>query len=264
MIKNSLSDKYLTKDKYLTVDISPGIKFSDDVIIYNTGSSWKVVPLVIMMECIILYDVFESSTERYDITLFVSPYSIFAAAYRGTIVVSKISKDGNFVLKNKNEKKHQNKFIPESHHYIDDPLHKIFRYEARIMKMRNVIDIYNDPKFIKVNYAIDTLTSKVYLNDEKMIDIKKTLNTIFEYHPKTIVYVIQYISKKTQIYKHAIIVGITANKNNPSGSDFISENFSNYLKFFSQKIIDRNAFQFPMFYYVAKQKYPDAKVVKIK
>ena len=82
------------------------------------------------------------------------------------------------------------------------------------------------------------------------------------FHPKTLVYIIQYKSNSGK-YKTTILVGKGANSTHPSGYSYKTSKYEDYLKYYTNSLIDKNAFMFPMMWHYANIIFNNSKVITI-
>ena len=82
-------------------------------------------------------------------------------------------------------------------------------------------------------------------------------------HPKTLVYVIQYKSAKSNEEKTSILLGRNMDKTTVTGYDIKKSGLLEYLGKHGHKIINKSGFVIPCLWYVAKNNYKYAKVIYI-
>jgi hypothetical protein len=87
------------------------------------------------------------------------------------------------------------------------------------------------------------------------------------YHPKTLVYIIQYKSSKNITSnvedKQTIIIGSSASKTSSSGFNLIENQITTYFQSSEQKIIEKHGFVIPCLWFICKSLYPSAKLIKL-
>lgn len=267
----NISKKYfdLIKSKKLTHDdfiFSPDhdmtIKLSDQVILYNTGDQWKIVPLLISLAYPIIYDKYDTGENVYDITIAVCPVSLMATILKGVFNVE-IYYENVLVLREEST----NDLIPiDSGYKINEKyvVENNKRLEIKIMTLRSAIIMIPDAKYMILN-------STKFKHLKSIIDIEyyssnvdyngNDLNSLI--HPKTLVYIIQYKSYNDDENKTSILLGKDVNKSTVTGYDFRLSKTLDYLKKNNSKILNRAGYILPCLWYIAKITYPDAKLVYI-
>ena len=111
-----------------------------------------------------------------------------------------------------------------------------------------------------INNKISPIIDLSYYTNYSLIN-----NTTIEHlvHPKTLVYVIQYKSAKSNEEKTSILLGRDMNNANVTGYNIKKSALFEYLSKYWRKIINKNGFVMPCLWYIAKNDYKDAKVVYI-
>lgn len=236
------------------------IKLSDQVIIYNSGSNWKVIPLIWALSYPIIYDVHESEENTYDVTIAICPITLRTATFKG-IFVFKTYNGMTMILQ---EKDTDNLLPIDSGHKIDK---KFFiesnkRSEVKITTLRNALILAPDMLYMIVNknLKINTVIDLSYYSNDRDIYGKKITYFI---HPKTLCYVIQkkkFGSDKEKIY---IILGKDATQNAITGYDTRKSGIFDYLGKHNEKLIRDEAYVFPMLWCTIKEEYPKSKVLYI-
>jgi len=234
------------------------LNLSDIVIGYNTGESrWKIIKLDDMKKFCILYDRFykkENENKEHIFTLIFNPITLNICTFSGKIEIDDINEDGSFILK-----KDIYKFKFGTKESLDSQIDNIHieRKETKIMELKNMFMFASDPKYIIIKKKSDNiLNDKYYKNKKDFLGNNLEKN----YHPKSLVYIIQYLSKKG-MYKTTILVGTKINYENPTGFNFKESKFEDYFKIYKDKLQNKKAFIFPMFLYYAKLIFNNAKII---
>lgn len=265
---SKISEKYMTEIKEKTLstddftfesDHDMSIKLSDQVILYNTGDQWKIIPLLIFLCFPIIYDKYSFEENIYDVTVVVCPISLMATVLIGTFEFETYH-ENTMILREVNT----SDLIPiDSGYKIDEKyvIENNKRLEVKIMTLRSAIIMSPDPKYMILNKSKKELTPIFdidYYSNE--FDYNKTeFNSLI--HPKTLVYIIQYKSYTDEENKTSILLGKDVNKNTVTGYDFKKSQISEYLKKHNSKILNREGYILPCLWYIAKSTYPSAKLV---
>lgn len=215
-ISNNMKNLTITRDDYeFMSDHNMSIKLSDQVILYNTGNQWKIIPLIIALSYPIIYDKHEDENDSYDITIAVCPITLRTALFKGTFVFETYN-DVTMILK---EKKSNNLIQIDMAYKIDKEyvIEQNKRSEIKIMTLRNSLVFAPDVKYMIVekNIKIKPVLDISYYSNTEDIEGKKIDLLI---HPKTLCYVIQY-KKLEGDEKIKIVLGKDAHQSLVTGYD---------------------------------------------
>lgn len=261
--KINFKNRIIKKPKFIH---NLDIKLSDTVLVYNDGIKWKIVPIKILLSYPTIYDIYydkvKSKRGEYiisDITVSYCPYTSCGIIYFGKFIPTGDVYNNNLILADKNKimlqmlgKLYKNKKL------VDEIVRKD---EAKIMTLRNAISKYPDCVFLDYTVNKKPIVTNSY-NSNKTIHypIKKVLNT---YHPKTLVYVIEY--KSTQIdvdNKYTIIVSDDATQDKVNSRDININKYHKYFDTIIEKVREKGGILIPGYWY-AWYGMVDAKIVKI-
>ena len=257
--KNKIINRNIDINDYIIQSRPPSnLKLSDIVIGYTTGNSrWKIIKFNDLKNCCILYDRFfkkDNNKKEQIITLVLNPITLNVCTFVGKVEIHSIKKNGSLILTKDNYK-----FKFGSKHSLDqeiDEMH-IERKETKLMELRNIFIFTSDPKFIVVKKKFtDIFKLDYYLNNQNIDG--EIIHDVF--HPKTLVYIIQYKSKSGK-YKTSILIGVKSNSKFPTGYNYKESKFEEYFLIHSQKIIEKKAFIYPMLLYYAKLIHKNAKII---
>ena len=232
----------VNQDNFVVSQIIPKNFFlNDKVIIYFKDSEWKVIKFEDMIKICILYD--------RDSTLILNPITLITCVIDGHAKVMRIDKhNGQMTIKVGDLE-----FILEKN---DHP-----KKEAQIMTLRDVFIFKSDPKYITITTSlteiIGTRYYSNYLDQNNMI-----IPHVNTFHPKTLVYIIQYTSYSGK-RKSTIIVGKDACSKKITGYDYKKSDFNDYFKTFSEKLEKMDTFIFPLLWYSANLLFSGSKIVKL-
>ena len=258
IIKKIINRNLDTNDYIITNKPPIDLKLSDIVIAYTTGNfRWKIIKLNDLKKYCILYDrFFKKDNDKVEtiITLVLNPITLNVCTFVGKITIDSVNDDGSLILK-----KDLYTFKFGTKHSLDQEIDKIHikRKETKLMELRNIFIFASDPKFIIVKKKISNILEKEYYFNNK--DFNGEI--IYEkYHPKTLVYIIQYLSKYGK-YKTSIIIGVKSESEYPTGYNYKESKFEEYFIVHRDKIIEKKAFIYPMLLYSAKLIYKNAKII---
>lgn len=253
-IKKIIKTKILTIKDYKFTPHSE-IKLSEQIVIYNDGIKWKIIPLNICLAYPIIYDTCHSENASYNISIVVCPITLRSTMFKGKFIFETyddlkmiIREDENIIPIDSGYKLNTNNVVQ---------INK--RSEVKIMSFKDAIIYASDALYFELlDKKIETiLDSDYYTNTNNYLGEKIK----YIIHPKTLIYLIQYKSKHTNNDKFTIVIGKEYSSEHISGYNLKQSNISNYLLKIYHKIINDNGFIMPMILYTALQIYPDARIV---
>lgn len=259
-IEEKIKTRYLNKKDYKYQSVEKyNLNLEDNIILYNTGDKWKIIPLFISLSYPIIYDTYAYEDDKYDVTIIVCPITLRCVMFRGKFTFSNYDKY-RMILKEDDD------IMPiDLNHKINEKyvIQENKRIEVKIMTLKNSLMYAPDALFIKLhkNKTIDNIIDDKYYSDYKDIfgnDIKVDF-----IHPKTLVYVVNYQSKTSKEDKYSLLVGNDSNKENVSGYDVEKSKLNKHLMKYRTKIIEKNGYIIPMLWYLAKEIYDDYKAIFI-
>lgn len=261
LLNEKIKNKIITVSDYsFESDHDMTIKLSDQVVLYNSGDGWKIVPLLLAVSYPIIYDKYKFDDKIYDITIAACPLSLRATVFKGIFEFETYQND-IMILK---ESATTNLLPIDSGYKIDKKyvIENNKRSEVKITTLRNAIIMAPDAKYMilskKLVKKIDPIVGTDYYSN--MLDYTgKELNALI--HPKTLVYVVQYKSFVDEDEKVTILLGKDSSKTEVTGFDFRKSKIMEYLSKHHTKIINREGYIIPCLWNVAKTCYADAKIV---
>ena len=256
-MKTKLKIKSLCKNDYEYVNNpTENINIYDKIVLYNDGLKWKIVQLDICLMYSIIYDTYQNGETKYDTTLIVCPVSLRAVSLKGKFLFK--TYDGTkMILEEDND---NNTIIPiDMNHKIDDKymIYSNRRSEVKIMIIRDALMIAPDVFYLQLKQKKikSILPDKYY---ENFIDVDNNqLESVI--HPKTLVYLIQHKQKN----KISILLGKNSTKNTVTGYNLKKSGITSYLMKHHDAIVEKEGYIMPILWYVAKQAYPNAKVISV-
>lgn len=249
------------------------VNLTDPVFVYSDGKSWKIIPLNISLVSPIIYDNFyDSAIDNNSITkicIYICPFSLFSVIYFGEFISFNKVYNNNLVLK---DSKENEVIIPSLDNIYKENsdtntytlIDKIIRKnEIRIMTLRNAISKYPDCLYIDNSYLnkFDPIVPLNYIKNDQIFFPNNKFNN--QYHPKTIIYIIEYKSKRTHSYKKTVLLTIDASSDSVNTVDIVKNGFDVYFQRMSEKIRNRGGLIYPCFWFVWNGIYPDSKVIKL-
>lgn len=267
----NLEDKIITSKDY-EFHRNPPIQYKlhEKVICYFDGYNRKVVSFSIATSFPIIYDKFIGTDENIrDITIAICPFTLSSIVLDGKYKATSYVENSCLVITNSLDVSNRRDNSNSNSHTFSilncfDDLHKTNkRLEVDIKILRNVFTEYPDCKYMVLSdniIADPILNSKYYYDNNILFKYIKPPN---EFHMKTLVYLIQYISSKDQSMKTTIIVGRDANAKENTGYDLKKSGVYDYLATYHDKIKLKFGFTMPILWFAWKSFYPDAKIVYI-
>lgn len=264
--RNKVFNNILTKDDYISIidDIYKYYNLKDNIVCFFNGKKWNLVHLKAMLTYPILYFDFWSEKDEttYVNTLLVCPITLRAIIYKGKIKIIDIINDRLYLL---NTDTNDEFFMdmPYTGHKDAQGSEKnikshIKRVEVKIVILRDVYIFANDPNYVKVNKPIDTIIKIDYYTNRLTPNGDVLYNTL---HPKTLVYIVQYFSRKISKYRYSVIVGKDVSRDKISGYDYKKSQIWAYLDRYKREFIQKRAYIYTCFWYAIQKLYPDARII---
>jgi hypothetical protein len=257
-IIKKIKERFLEETDY-SFELNPShqhnIHLTDNIILYNNGNQWKIIPLMICLSYPIIYETYAYEDEKYDVTIIVCPITLRSVMFKGKFQFDKYN-DYRMILKGDND------LLPiDMNQKINDNfiIQDNKRIEVKIMTLRNAIIYAPDAVFMKCNKKINPIIDISYYSDNK--DISGNILESGFIHPKTLVYIASFSSKTSQEEKYAILLGNDSNKDSPTGYDVSQSKLNDHLVKYRSKIINKDGYVMPMLWYIAKVVYKKYKIV---
>ena len=258
----TLTNKILDINDYKITsrDFTENFNLGDKVIVFFGGNKWRIIKLDHMLSYPVLYSIYNDEKERFHMTLVVCPITLRSFIYKGKVKIIELV---DSKLKLQREENNEMFYLgePKVHHYGNDEYIHIKRNEVRIMLLRNVFKFSTDPEFIIPLKSNDLIYPQEYYSNTKDIVGKQIENF---YHPKTLVYVIQYYSAKNKKFKQNIIINKDISEKRITGFDYTVSGTWDFVAGESNILIERDAIIFPMLWFMAEKLYPLARRILLK
>lgn len=246
--------------KYFTV--------SDKVVTFYNGKVWSFITLFNMLCYPLLYFDFWSDKDDtvYRNTLLVCPLTMRSMIYKGVIKIIDVINERLLLL---NTDTGDEFFMdsPYTGHYDDEGHEKkikshVKRHEVKILTLRDAFMFILDPRYLVIKE--DKKTRPIIYNGYYSNRLTHIGNPIFTaYHPKTIVYMIQYYSQHTKNYRYIVIVGRDINKDTPTGYNYKASGLWDFLTKHKIEFIEKKAYIYPIFWFMIDKLYSDQDVKMI-
>lgn len=238
---------------------SPNIMLSTKIVIYNSGSKWKIVPLNIFLCFPIIYDFVDDSDGKYQITVIICPLTLRATMLKGKFTFEMYD-DLTMLVRETTT----GSIMPIDVGYKVDKefvVHTNRRSEVKIMTLRDAVMIAPDALFINLTNKLPPyVINQNYYEDTNNIQGENIESLV---HPKTLAYLIQYKSRKTGTEKYTIVLGKDAVANTVTGYNLKNSGYTEYTYSQRDKIATHEGYTMPILWFISKELYPNAKVVYI-
>lgn len=252
------------------------LDITDTIMAYNDGKVWKIIPLDVLLRYPIIYDKYYDRTNTKkghyiisDITITYCPFSGCGMVYFGKFVPTNKVYNNNIVLTDKNN---NNILVQMTGRMYNKQLKQIEygflrREEAKIFTLRNAISKYPDCLFLthSTNIHLGPIVEHNYTKNEKIIYPLKYTST--KYHPKTLVYGIEYKSRYSENTendnKYSVIVSDDASKDKINSRDYNKTKYNVYFSKMMDKIRERGGIIIPSYWFAWYNMFPNTKVIKL-
>lgn len=250
-----INTRILDESMYKFKDSAPdSLLLTDPILAYYNGINWKIIDLGIVKSYPIIYDEYtetvnKNETKTKKITLAVCPITLIACMFEGVYTSADYLIDNSMVLLD--DKK--------NHFKLTDHTNNIKRWGVEIKIFRNAISEHTDAQYMHLSNKKPMLMPSKYYEDNTIL--YNNNNEVFKFHPKTLVYVIQYRSDKSQTEKTTIILGHNAKLHEATGYNIVESGIEEYIESMAHKIIDKSGFIIPMLWLAHRYEFPGAKII---
>jgi len=234
------------------------IALSDPVLCFNNLNEWIIIDLDVFLKTPIIWTKIYQDTKEIDASIVVCPRTLRSSVFEGKLKSIKYQ-DDRLILEGT-----EKSLIPIDLNIavdINSELELSKRYQIYIQTLRNALVDYYDIKYLHPTKKINKyVINKNYLSN-RLDEYDNEITSELQFHPKTLVHILQYMSTKSNHRKITILIGKEANNIDYKGYDNKKSGFDDYLIHFSDDIIKRDCFIIPILYYKAIKIYPSAKIV---
>jgi hypothetical protein len=266
--KELLLTRIRTKDdyKFSTIHEYNHFNINDKIVCFFNGIDWNVILLEDMLAYPVLYFDFYSNKDdtTYTNSLVVCPITMRSLIYKGKIQIIDVVGDNLYLL---NTDTNDEFFMtsPFTGQYDDKGIEKkikshIKRFEVKILTLRDCFMFVLDPKFIIVNDKTRTIIYNGYYTNRFLYNGIPIYTT---FHPKTIVYMVQYYSHIIKDYRYTVIVGKDINKDTITGYNYKTSGLWIFINQHIKSFIEKKAYIYPIFWFMVEKLYHDVKIITI-
>jgi hypothetical protein len=258
----------LNINQYTKELFSKGLfSLKENVICFFDGTGWNVVRLIDVMKYPVIYFEYKSDRDnkKYTNTLILCPITFRVMIFKDIISIDHITNDTTFLRKNDSDI-----VFSYGEHFQDDKKSekRVLRRMVYLSVLKDLFNYITDIKYINIkNYEYQTnIIPEDYpfnwndINGKSSNALRRSELSI---HPKTIVHIIQYFSEKKQKIHYAVVIGKNANKKIPTGYDQTESGLKKYLSYFHDKLENKKAFIFPMFWFTVHSAYHNPKIINL-
>jgi hypothetical protein len=217
----------------------------------------------------VLYFDFWSEKDNviYKNSLLVCPITMRAMIYKGRIKILDILNDKLYLL---NTDTNDEFFMdsPYTGHYDEQGREKkikshVNRHEVKILTLRDAFTFLIDPKYMVVT---EEMKKKPIIHEGYYINryTYDGLPIYTAFHPKTIVYMVQYYSHNTKNYRYTVIVGKDINRDEITGYNYKASGLWAFINKHLKEFVEKRAYIYPVFWFMIDRLYSDVKMVMIK
>jgi hypothetical protein len=269
--KNLVLSRILSLDDYriITSDTYKHYKVTDKVVCFFNGLDWHIILLEDMLAYPILNFNFTSVSDNitYVNSLVVCPITLRSMIYKGRIQIQDIINDRLFLL-NKDTEDEFFMDLPYTGHYDSSGKEKkiksqVKRHEVKILTLRDSFMFLLDVKYIVVNESKKKHQSILYEGYYINRYTYEGLPIYTSYHPKTIVYMVQYYSHNTKNYRYTVIVGKDINKDSITGYNYKASGLWAFINKHLKEFTEKRAYIYPIFWFMIDKLYKDQDVKMI-
>jgi hypothetical protein len=263
----NIEDKIINIQDY-EVQNDPGnsLNLTDKIVTYYNGTTWRIIPLDIMLMYPVLYDNYKEidintgKEIKKDISLVVCPFTLLTVVFEGFVIPSEFVMNGSLLMKDSagNIMSLLNgEIINKSNCKKGNDCSKVKRNIAEVKTFRNAISEHPDCEFIKINKK----NTEMIMGNDYYKNFLQNREIEYDIHPKTLVRIIEYVSSINLSKKYAVVVGYDADKNKVTGYDIVKSKFDRYIDLARDKLEEKNGFIIPCMYYYVNILVPSAKII---
>ena len=235
------------------------LALSDQVLCFNNLSEWIIIEMDQFLKTPIIWTQLYKEDKLEDVSIVCCPRTLRASVFDGKLK-SKYYDNERLILETEDKS-----LTPiDLNVAIDDNnnLEINKRYQVSIQTLRNSLVAFYDVKYLHPNKkSYKYIINKNYLSN-RLDEYDQEILSDTDYHPKTLVHIIQYLSEKGK-RKITILIGKDSSTIDSLGYDNKKSGFDNYILNFENKIIEKDAFIMPILYYKALKIYKHAKKIII-
>jgi hypothetical protein len=222
------------------------ITLSENVVVLNYKTDW----LIIQLDLLLNYPIIHLKNNDEFMSVLLCLKTLRCMAIPAKVLYDSYDKENDYDIKFKLE---SNELI-----LFDERNINLKKIQCKIQSLRSALIEYGDVKYLHYPIRdIDLELKNYYLNN---YDANKKDITNLQFHPKTLVTLIQYIEKEK--IKTTILIGATSNiMNSTGGYEPKKDKIDGYLAQMIEKIVEKDAFIMNCLLYTARILYPNSKAI---
>jgi len=229
----------------ITSKVPEDITLSDHVVVLNYKTAW----LVIQLNLLLAYPIIHLKNGDEIMSILLCLKTLRCMAIPAKELFDSYDKENEFDIKFKLE---SNEII-----IFDDRNQNLKRIQCKIQSLRSALIEYGDVKYLIHPFEVDLKLKNYYLDN---YDANGKDITNLQFHPKTLVTLIQYIEKEK--IKTTILIGFTSNiMNSTGGYEPKKDKIDSYLALMVDKLVEKDAFIMNSLLYTARILYPNSKAI---
>ena len=136
------------------------------------------------------------------------------------------------------------------------------RHEVKLLTLRDTFMFLIDPKYIIIKKELKQrpiIYDRYYAN--RLTYDGYSLHTSF--HPKTIVYMVQYYSHSMKRYRYTIIIGRDINRDTVTGYSYRASGVWEFISKHMHEFSKKRAYIYPIFWFMIDRLYHDVNMVSV-
>lgn len=225
--------------------VPDNIVLSDYVVVLNYKTEW----LIIQLDLLLSYPIIHLSNNDSITSILLCLKTLRSMAIPAKVLFDSYDKDNEYDI---NFKLESNESI-----IFDDRNINLKRNQCKIQSLRSALIEYGDVKYLHHPFEINLKLKNYYLNN---YDANGKDITNLQFHPKTLVTLIQYIEKEK--IKTTILIGLSSNiMNSTGGYEPKKDKIDGYLAQMVDKLVEKDAFIINCLLYTARILYPNSKAI---
>jgi len=243
------------------IPLDDKLNINDPVFLYNDGNTWKIVSLETITKCPIIHDTYYSNkNETFNISIVICPYTLMSMVLFDKYYLTDKLYQTSIVIKNDN-----NYYIPILKETYDNEFNKIDKLirkdEVRMMTLKNAMMEFPDCLFLNDTCDLKPLVEKDYYNTK---DIIYPIDNISDkFHPKSLVYIIEYKSTKKEKLECTIIIPKGTYKDKINSYDIEKNGFDKYFSKMIEKIREKSGLIYPILWFSVNIQTENCKTVEL-
>ena len=229
----------------ITPKVPDGITLSEHVVVFNYKTSW----IIIQLDLLLCHPIIHLKNNDDILSVLLCLKTLRCMAIPAKVLFESYDKENEYEII----------FRLESGESIifDDRNYNLKRFQCKIQSLRSALIEYGDVKYLSHSFEINLKLKNYYLDN---YDVNNKDITNLQFHPKTLVTLIQYIEKEKT--KTTILIGSTSNiMNSTGGYEPKKDKIDSYLASMVDKLVEKDAFIMNCLLYVARILYPNSKAI---